>query len=242
MARPRKQTVDYFPHDTDCSESRTLTIVQTKHGNDGYAFWFKMLQLLGKTAGHYYNCSEPADWEFLLAKTHVSDSDKAKGILQTFVTMGAIDKELYAHGVIWCQNFVDRLEEVYRRREEDLPKKPVIVDNKVVPANTQSTITEILGTESKESKVKESKLEESNSKAKKNSNVFQLYEQEIGKLTQSITPELQELADQYPYPELERAFKIAATNNKRRLSYIKGILKKSGKKQAPAEILEGEDD
>jgi len=49
MARPRKQTVDYFPHDTDVSSGKTLTILQSKYGNDGYAFWFKLLRMPGVT-------------------------------------------------------------------------------------------------------------------------------------------------------------------------------------------------
>ncbi len=129
MARPHKQTVDYFPHDTDASDGKTLTIIQAKYGNDGYAFWFKLLQLLGKTPGHYYDFNKPADWEFLLAKTHQNDAEKAKGILEMLVVLGAIDAELYAHGVIWCQKFVDRLEDVYNRTAKGPPKRPDFLVN-----------------------------------------------------------------------------------------------------------------
>ncbi len=39
MARPLKQTVDYFPHDSHASDSKTLFILESKFGNDGYAFY-----------------------------------------------------------------------------------------------------------------------------------------------------------------------------------------------------------
>ena len=45
MARPRKQTVDYFPHYCKCG--RTIFILENRFGNDGYAFWFKLLEILG---------------------------------------------------------------------------------------------------------------------------------------------------------------------------------------------------
>ncbi len=167
MARPHKQTVDYFSHDTDASDGKTLTIIQSKYGNDGYAFWFKLLQLLGKTPGHYYDFNKPADWEFLLAKTHQNDTEKAKDILETLVVLGAIDAELYAHGVIWCQKFVDRVADAYNRTVNGAPKRPgflVNVEDKgiSVPANNipadrnPEKATEIPQTKLKETKVNKS--------------------------------------------------------------------------------------
>jgi len=125
MARPQKQTVNYFSHDTDASEKKTLTIIQNKYGNDGYAFWYKLLEILGKTNGHYYCFEDPADWEFLLAKTHIPVPEIAGNILETLATLDAIDKNLFhEHQVIWSQNFVDRLKGVYKKRDEPLPIKP----------------------------------------------------------------------------------------------------------------------
>jgi len=126
MARPHKQTVDYFPHDTDASDGKTLTIIQSKFGNDGYAFWFKLLQLLGKTPGHYYDFNNPAAWEFLLAKTSQKDTETMKGILDTLSLLEAIDQELYENGIIWCQKFVDGIEDAYSRTVEGVPQKPKV--------------------------------------------------------------------------------------------------------------------
>jgi len=124
MARPNKQTVAYFPHDTDASEGKTLTIIQSKYGNDGYAFWFKLLQLLGKSPGHYFDFNNPADWEFLLAKTHQKDTETARKTLETLAVLDAIDKELYENGVIWCQKFVDGVADAYNRTVEGAPQRP----------------------------------------------------------------------------------------------------------------------
>lgn len=54
MARPKKQTVDYFPHFV--KGGRTIFILENKFGNDGYAFWFKLLEILGESEGWKIQC------------------------------------------------------------------------------------------------------------------------------------------------------------------------------------------
>jgi len=166
MARPPKLTVDYFPHDTDASEGRTLTILQSKYGNDGYAFWFKLLQILGKTSGHSYDYNKLADLEFLCAKTHQKDTETILNILETLSNLGALDHELYEHKIIWSQNFVDRVADAYGRTIGGIPQKPVIVDKKAekpaetkhINADNPKNDTETPQTKLKESKGKERKV------------------------------------------------------------------------------------
>ena len=129
MARPQKQTVDYFPHDT--THGKTMYVIESKFGNDGYAFWFKLLELLGMTDGHVYNYNNPADKEFLLAKTKVSD-DLAKKILDLLAELDSIDKELWSEGYIWSDNFVLNISDAYSRRKVNVPHKPDVKEVNVV--------------------------------------------------------------------------------------------------------------
>lgn len=125
MARPRRQTVDYFPH--FCKSGRTLFILEGKYGNDGYAFWFKLLELLGETEGHYYDCSKATNWEFLLAKTRVPN-DIAEGIITTLVDLGKIDVELWnERRILWVGRLIDNLGDLYRKRKEAPPSRPITV-------------------------------------------------------------------------------------------------------------------
>lgn len=125
MGRPRKQTVDYFPHYVS-TDSKTKFILEQNWGNDGYAFWFKLLELLGRSDGHYFDCSTAADSKYLAALTRLSENT-AKEILDTLADLGNIDKELWEiKKVIWCQNFVDNLQDVYSKRTAIIPEKPVI--------------------------------------------------------------------------------------------------------------------
>ena len=124
MARPIKNTVDYFPH--IIKNGKTIFILESKFGNDGYAFWFKLLELLGSSDNHIYDYNNLSDWEFLIAKTKVSE-EKANNILKTLADIGAIDSELLEKKIIWCENFIKGIEIVYKNRKQEPPKKPLLV-------------------------------------------------------------------------------------------------------------------
>lgn len=123
MTRPRKQTVDYFPH--SCNHGQTMFIIEQRYGNDGYAFWFKLLELLGSNEGHKLDCNKSATWNYLSAKTLVS-KEKADEILNLLAELEAIDPELWKEKIIWSDNFLKGLAFAYRNRGVSIPDKPVI--------------------------------------------------------------------------------------------------------------------
>jgi DnaD/phage-associated family protein len=154
VARPKKQTVEYFPHFV--LNGKTIFILESSFGNDGYAFWFKLLELLGATEGHYFDCNNLAEWKFLLAKTHVNE-EKALKILDTLSELKAIDQELWKQKVLWVQKFVDNLTELYKKRASEKPQKPSFrVGNPLYDVVSDA--------ETPQSKVKESIVEESKGK------------------------------------------------------------------------------
>lgn len=128
MSRPIKDTVEYFPHYVN--QGKTMFILEQKYGNDGYAFWFKLLELLASVEGHVYNCENDSDWLFLQAKTHLSE-DTMRSIMDTLCSVGAIDKELWKEKKIWSQNLVNNLQPVYTNRRRKLPEKPVITSRNI---------------------------------------------------------------------------------------------------------------
>lgn len=119
MARPKKSTVEYFPHDT--THGATMLVLETRWGNDGYAFWYKLLESLGNHENHYIDCRKPAEWELLTAKTRVN-KETATDILDMLATMAAIDSNLWKnHKVIVSPNFLCRIEDAYRKRKDRFP-------------------------------------------------------------------------------------------------------------------------
>lgn len=165
MARPHKQTVDYFPHDANASDGTTLTILESKFGNDGFAFWFKLLERLCASDGHVMDCRNAARWQFLLAKTHL-DEDTAISLLDTLAELQAIDQELWGGKIIWSQNLVNNLADVYRNRRSPLPQKPIFnghnPSNDIVSTLNNPHSAEVSTSKSTQSIVKESIVKESN--------------------------------------------------------------------------------
>lgn len=127
MGRPGKVTVDYFPHVTNTG--KTISILEARWGNDGYSFWFKLLELLGSTNGFCYNCNSTSDWDFLLSKTRVSE-ETAAAILTKLAEIDAIDAELWNEKKVWCQNFVEGIEPAFERRKSLVPAKPSLLCSK----------------------------------------------------------------------------------------------------------------
>lgn len=160
MARPKRQTVDYFPHFV--KGGRTIFILEDRFGNDGYAFWFKVLEILGEAEGHFYDCSNGSNWAFLLAKTHLTE-EEANNIISVLIDLGKIDAELWAaKRILWVDNFVKNLSEVYRTRHSDLPLKPCFEPEKPVKEEVITEKTEVQEgfSTKKHTKEKESKGEE----------------------------------------------------------------------------------
>lgn len=125
MARPTKATVEYFPH--YAKYGKTLTILQNRFGNDGYAVWFKTLEQLAGAENHYINLQSDVDLEVYAITMGVS-KEFLYTIMELLSTLKAIDQKLWEKRIIWSQNFVDNLADLYKRRIVSVPIKPVIDD------------------------------------------------------------------------------------------------------------------
>lgn len=151
MSRPKKQTVDYFPH--DCLHKGTMFIIEQKYGNDGYSFWFKLLELLGTSEGHFIDCNNQHDWLFLTAKTRLTE-DLCTEILNMLASLKAIDQELWELSkIIWSDNFIGRIADAYRNRTSGIPIKPAMNGKK--PSSIGVSDVRNPQTKLKETKLKE---------------------------------------------------------------------------------------
>lgn len=236
MARPKKQTVDYFPH--IANSGKTIFILENQFGNDGYAFWFKTLELLATTDGHVIDTGNPSEWEFLIAKTRVSE-DTAREILNLLGKLEAIDNELLQVGILWCQNLVDNVSDVYKKRKVNLPVRPepnsfgqhkheqsgvsddgnpsttIVSDN----INPQSKV--------KETKVKETKVKESSNAENKPpaaANIFTIYEQNFGMLNPMTIETVEKWEADLGEELVIEAMRRAAVDNKA-FRYAEGIMR-----------------
>jgi hypothetical protein len=155
MSRPKKAVVDYFPHYVN--HGKTMFTLENRYGNDGYAFWFKTLELLGSSENHFIDCNNPIQWEFMLAKTRLTE-ETAKEILDLLAKIDAIDQDLWSKKIIRSQNFIDNLSTVYSRREVSVVEKSELMG--LMPAETPLTENHV--NINPQSQVKESKGKKSN--------------------------------------------------------------------------------
>ena len=141
MARPNKYTVDYFTHDAIASQGKTLTIIENYFGHEGYSAWFKLLENISVNKNHVINVQNSVDMEFLCGKMKFKP-ERLTEILNKLAELDAIDYDLWKHKIIWCDNFVSRLNTVYEKRHQKPPEKPILDITKV-----NSTITPISDSE-----------------------------------------------------------------------------------------------
>ena len=221
MARAKKDKVDYFPHMV--TGGKTIFILEQKFGNDGYAFWFKLLELLGDTKGHYFCTRNYSDWHFLIAKTRVTEQI-ATEILDTLAELDAIDGDLWKEKTIWVQKFVDNISDVYKKRKQEVPEKPSFCDS-----NDNSS--DIPVPEMRQSKVKESKGKESKEKESIEAVASSLQQLSdhwtncgYGMINSMTIDKLMADIEIYSWPWVKEAIEIGNMRNKRMYSYVKGIL------------------
>jgi DnaD/phage-associated family protein len=244
MARPKSDTVDYFTHDSDASIRRTLMLIEARFGVAGYTFWYKLLEWLGGSAeGHYFDAREPSDLE-LLARVCGSDVTTGTAILQKLADLGAIDPILWMHRVIWSQKFVDRLEDVYRKRRREVPSKPCFYDENCkhprvkleisgektgvfVPKMPQSKLNKRKLNNTKENKTTEKKITPVviSSTGREEDYVYEVFEQHIGELTPSVREEIKAKLGEFPATWVADACKEAGNKPQdRSWPYAAGIL------------------
>ena len=112
--RKGKNTVDYYPH--YCTGGKTIFILESKYGNDGYAIWFKLLELLGSSENHFVDCRDIPNWQYVVHYMNV-DENTLKEVIYTLVTLGKIDKKLWDLGIIFSDKFIENIKDAYTRRK-----------------------------------------------------------------------------------------------------------------------------
>lgn len=115
MARPQRNNVDYFPF--LCDEGKKMFYIEETYGNDGFATFIKILKELAKTDYHYLDLSKNTTLMFLSAKCKIS-KQTLELIINDLVDLGKFDSVLWNENrVIWCQDFVDSIQDAYSKRK-----------------------------------------------------------------------------------------------------------------------------
>jgi hypothetical protein len=173
MARPKKDTIDYFPHPV--KNGSKMFIMEQTYGDKGYMSYYKLLEFLGAAEGHFLDFSNDKHRLYFCAAIK-ADNDLMNKIIGTLVEIGAVNKHLWeSKKIIWCQDLIDSVSDLYRKRNRNIPSAPIIDNNNPVidVENPQSIV--------KESKVNEIKVNDIQNRKLKFSETLKPYIQIYGR-------------------------------------------------------------
>jgi hypothetical protein len=94
MARPKKEGMDYFPHDTDAVNDEKIEALRLLYGNDGYAFYFILLERIYRTKEFELDVSDAETIQILSRKVGINE-EKFLQILETSLRRGCFDRQSY---------------------------------------------------------------------------------------------------------------------------------------------------
>lgn len=98
MARPPKDGMDYFPHDVTASADKKIEALRALHGNNGYVFYFIILEQIYQESNFELDVSDAETREEMyqiLAKRMLLTLDEFKAILNTALKWNCFDKKLF---------------------------------------------------------------------------------------------------------------------------------------------------
>lgn len=113
MGRPEKKNVDYFPH--FIADGKKMFYIERKYGNDGYATWFKILEILAKTDNHWINLNEKTELMYVSSKCLIEE-ETLLNILEDLAILGQINQELWSSKIVWSDKFTESVEDAYLKR------------------------------------------------------------------------------------------------------------------------------
>jgi len=209
LARPRKTGLDYFPHDVDAIEDEKIEALRALYGNDGYAFYFILLERIYRSNNAELNVSKKAILAALVKKIGVSEQ-KFYEMLETALELELFDKEAFEGNQILTSNGVKKryievqnMRERWRKQKEK-NKKECDTSSVFHAENTEENTednAEVTG-ESKEKKRKEKIYIRSSSCCTSLGKVFQFYEENIGLISSYQAQSLNSYLDDGLSPEL----------------------------------------
>jgi DnaD/phage-associated family protein len=232
MARPRKQGMDYFPHDCDARNDLKIRKLRALYGNDGYAVYFILLENIYKEK-HYELEVLDGETPLILAEECKVTLEKFKEVLNKCLELNLFDKQLYEERKIITSSAIKiRTEpvEIERNRKRNLRQN--IDNDTVIPGETTGQSAQ------RKEKERESKVKESKERVNENSQALSRYVEKItcGKwFIAKETDKLNVFIEMYTFDWVKDAVNEAAKKNKYSMNYVEGILRtwtKEGKEES----------
>lgn len=155
MARPLKEGMDYFPHDTDAVNDEKIEALRSLYGNDGYAFYFILLERIYRTCTGEIDLRSDIRKATIISKLGIS-KELFERILKDAFEVELFDKEYFeSTGKLTSPGIKRRIGEVEKLRSKWRTKKVFQGENPV--DNSEENLLEN-GQKTRERKEKKSKV------------------------------------------------------------------------------------
>ncbi|ULL14340.1 DUF4373 domain-containing protein [Paenibacillus sp. H1-7] len=157
MARPRKEGMEYFPHDTDASGDEKIDAMRALFGNNGYAFYFILCERIYRTSVAELDVSKPVLLLPLIKKLLVSKEQFEEMLVAAFELNLFSRSDYEQRGVITSSGIKKRFDDVNQMRNRWRKSKEKAPQQEVFHEENDAEKHEENAEETRESKVKESK-------------------------------------------------------------------------------------
>ncbi|MDP4159793.1 MAG: DUF4373 domain-containing protein [Bacillota bacterium] len=154
MARPQKEGMDYFPHDNDAVNDEKIEALRVLYGNDGYAFYFILLERIYRTSTFELDVSDAETIQILCKKVAVTEQQFNR-MLETALKRKCFDQESYEKRKVLTSPGIKKRAAVVIEKRELMRSKYKKVSEAENPQETKSETPQSKGKERlKESKEK----------------------------------------------------------------------------------------
>lgn len=157
--KPKGYDVDYYMHEV--GYTRKIEMVDRKYGNDGYATWFKIIDILCKSHLQAFDLYDENNKDFLSIRCNI-ETERLIEIINFLAKIGVFESSLWEnYNILFNSKLVDGLSEVYRKRGIETPNIDNIVHHYRTFSEKKYTTTVLSAEKSTQSRVEESRGEES---------------------------------------------------------------------------------
>ncbi len=247
MARPLKEGLEYFYHDTDAVTDEKIEAMRTLYRNDAYAFYFILLERIYRSNNTELDLSDKETCKILAKKIMVSVS-KFNNMVSSAIKWGLFDKEAFsARTVLTSSGIQKRAKMVLNKRTEardyykNHPKsqpqnqrEPITnpeTHQETNPETHQETNPETHQETNPESTISKESISKDNiniSKESKEAEFKKIVKLAIDEYKVALSPlvriQLDDILEEYGYDIFYAATKKVAGTAKCKLNYIQPIL------------------
>lgn len=160
MARPRKEGMDYYPHDTDASGDEKIEAMRALFGNDGYAFYFILCERIYRTSNAELDISKAVLLTPVVKKL-LTTHERFNEMLEAAFELDLFDPIAHSQRKVITSNGIKkRFKEVTQMRSKWRSNKEKAEENSDPDEFSNGFSSEKTGEETGESKAKQSKANE----------------------------------------------------------------------------------